>query len=71
MERANLRYGQKIRVVPKHTYNENGSKKHHPEKIMYVRELKSGTCGGFSHTKNSEHIYGIFYDVIQPLRKNG
>lgn len=64
-----MKIGQRVRVVPKHTYNEDGSIKHHPEKTMYVRELYNPLVAGLSHKRTGEkHIYGILYEVIHPIK---
>ena len=60
-----LKIGQKVRVVPEWT---NKDKPKPKEKRMYVRELKKGNCAGLSHTKDSEHIYGILYSIIKPIK---
>lgn len=67
MKRNKMKIGTKVRVVPKHTYNEDGSIKHHPERIMWVRELHNKMCAGLSHRWNSKSVYGILYEVIEPL----
>ena len=62
-----MQIGTKVRVVPKHTYNEDGSIKHHKETVMWVRELHDKNCAGLSRRWNGKSIYGILYDVIEPL----
>lgn len=68
MKRTKMKIGQRVRVVPKHTYNKDGSIKHHPEKVMYVRELHNKLVAGLSYKPTGKkHIYGILYEVIEPL----
>ena len=69
MDRKKMKTGTKVRVVPKHTYNEDGSIKPHPEKVKWVRELHDKNCAPLSHRWNSKSIYGILYEVIEPLTK--
>ena len=65
MKRSELKLGQRVRVVPRHT---NMDKPAPDETFMYVRELHNKLTAGLSRTPDSEHIYGVLYDVIYPLR---
>lgn len=67
MERSKMKIGMRVRVVPVHTYNEDGSTKRYPEHTMWVRELHNKKVAGLSHRKNSKSIYGILYEVIHQL----
>ena len=67
MNRTKMQIGTKVKVVPKHTYNTDGSIRHHAEKIMWVRELHNPSFAGLSYRKNGKNLYGIMYEVIQPL----
>ncbi len=65
MQRSDLTLGQKVLLIPNNPVNGRKS----PEKTMYVRELHNEKTAGLSHTRDSEHIYGILYDVIYSTDK--
>ncbi len=67
MERKKIKIGMKVVVTPLHTYNEDGSIKIHPQKIMWVRELHNKMWAGLSFRKNGKSIYGIIYPIIEAM----
>lgn len=38
---------------------------------MWVRELHNKNLAGLSRRKNGKHIYGILYEIIEPITEEG
>lgn len=65
MNKLDLVIGMKVKVVPIHSNKALPAPK---ETQMYVRELHNPLVAGLSRKKTGKrHIYGILYELIQPV----
>lgn len=68
MTRKELRVGQRVWVIPRHT---NKDKEAPKKTLMYVRELHNKMVAGLSRKKTGKTgIYGILYEIIHPMKKD-
>jgi hypothetical protein len=69
MERQNLKINQQVLVIPNHTNKDLPAPK---SRTMYVQELHNPQFAGLSHRPNEKkHVYGILYEVIHQIEKDG